>query len=793
MDMTTAQALRARDEGLDTYARNLDLYFDDNDIEARGDRFVVYLDAAEIITGILGMYDFFDPIHLVLKTSFWTDRALACCLALRGHFGPIHLLPPHQPEVAEKTRQHSIFQDKRGAKPKDDAQAFFDAIRSEYPLDTMDLPDVDKTWNPQQRRYYEVWFQTLQCIRGTWQERFVLWSKTGGLVPQTAEQIDRQFGHREGIRTLTRDPDFHKIFLGLADHPGRRHLVHNNLKDAVSILMLRTLVRKYKRGLTTTIPLFMDPHGVFSHVIRVAEVEDDFAVEAPSGRLRSVFRTCEYLAFSAALPRDTLESLRPLRGSLHTALAKEDSDAMRAALEEISLPEHDRPFSDLLRENRYTGFVHRVWLPFVESMQASNQSIPKLLHGIIDELPDKVSRQGEREDLRLDIEQRLNSLTTSIHDWSRKWDEVYDLCSVFWTAVGDLRQRFPASNSDTVLRDMGMLQFALPKEVHSELVKDLLALHDGGSAQQGAVIGGLVDVCMDLQETSRPNDSPRGGSDLHRAVYLLYVLERFDWILRIYDRYFHHGQQPAHFSIHLMYARAVLEPRRQASVDAVRGAFDLVEHLRALQTSTEDQEERALLAIGIAYIYFKVWQYKGFHPAWGHRPQSAVPAVLSEGDELIDMSVKAAKDSLSLFAQARAAAEEKTGNRQRESLEEVYAINLLLYVLVEGARGQRQHRIQMDDAMLHLLSFKGDSTLWQFRYDDTLGRYCHRLAQSTPVVERRETLLADAERYFSDAIRLTDDSRVKTHFLMLQADRSTGDGALKGEKSGIEGTELGSV
>src|SRR6185369_8433900 len=90
-------------------------------------------------------------------------------------------------------------------------------------------------------------------------------------------------------------------------------------------------------------------------------------------------------------------------------------------------------------------------------------------------------------------------------------------------------------------------------------------------------------------------------------------------------------------------------------------------------------------------------------------------------------------------------------NKKRAPQKKVYALNNYLYYLVEGAEDSNLR--QMVQAAETLSSFAEDRSVWQYRFDDTLARYFHRMATTKQnEVEWKDSMEA-AKLHIEKALR----------------------------------------
>ena len=399
-----------------------------------------------------------------------------------------------------------------------------------------------------------------------------------------------------------------------------------------------------------------------------------------------------------------------------------------------------KPLPEVIADLKHLTFLENVWLPYAAMTQVEQAA--RALVTAAQQL--KQSREFQEG-----VEEAINSTKEALARNVREYRWVSSLWTKLDVAVEALSSgirtggvdRFdPSLHADRidVSKDLGLIRFGLSNDVRERVQAVFEALMLGGEAAKSACVS-VVTSCY------RGRGEPTSESEnLLIAISILWILKLDREIIDLMAGI----ETDLHYSVALIFAAATFRSRRERA----RGERTL-RQLEARYRNAKDPHERASLAIGIAYLFFHLWKCLGFVATWGQTDETAGLASARESAELIDSALTYAKEAAALL---------NVNDPKR-----VYALNQYLYYLVEACDDRR--RPEMTEAANKLLEYKRAPDVWQYRFDDTLGRYFHRLALSIKNRDRRTELLAASKRHLDDALQHAyGDEEVITHHSQLE-------------------------
>lgn len=716
------------EEEIARFRDNLDLYLDEMTLASSGHPVAVIFDTADVRDAVVGMYAFDNGNDGINVRAFQRDRTLVQCLAVSGRLGSISLLPPHQSELRELI-QGDFRIGHRARDPKAFASQFIKAVTEDAPLDETQRQDQQQEHF---RTHAKIYFKAIQCVDGLWQRRLKTWYE-GGML---------EFIPHARFSTLASPDEFHSLFEQLEALNSERHIKdRNNFADATAIGMLMTMVSDFNAGKPgAAAPLFFDPNGTFGAVVERAKLESKLRLKINGHRSSLPFRGADYFVFRTIFSMNQPEDLSGLRAEIEKILSVSQPGDLKEAINRIVVS--DVSLKELLDDLREFAFVRQVWVPFVERVHGPNAQF--LLDRLVNQLAlDQVKLEKQAE---AGLEKTLAALTEETHNI----DVVRQLWQQLDPHVKDLLKRYPHVND--ILRDVGLLQFAFPKRDSQKIELCLRGLLLGDDRERKKA---YFDVVSSYYKALKSlDDQPLNDEQAENLAKIAAVL----WALRMHKQLIAllSGIPLPHYSLKLVYARAIFADGRDAEP-----GLRMLQDIEALFHQTQEGAVRADLGVGIAYLYFGLWQFKGFEPRWSEAGGFQPPAVTDEGKNLIESAVTFAAQAYHLFDRQREdnAAPELS---PEAGLKQGYALNLYLYYMVEGTVGDK-YRAERLDAAGRLLSYKKNSKVWQYRYDDTLARHFHRLALTAESRSQWEQWVSTAASLFDEALASAKDSAVVAH------------------------------
>lgn len=101
-------------------------------------------------------------------------------------------------------------------------------------------------------------------------------------------------------------------------------------------------------------------------------------------------------------------------------------------------------------------------------------------------------------------------------------------------------------------------------------------------------------------------------------------------------------------------------------------------------------------------------------------------------------------------------------NDETDLQKKVYALNQYIFYSVEGEDDKIFDEIKQTTRIL--ANFKANPLVWQFRYDDTLARYFHRLSIMAENPQEKRKYIDWAMERINDALQRSDGDRDIEHY-----------------------------
>lgn len=721
----------------------------------------LFFDTFDVITAVLGLQEYIvdarDGTSVVPKEkleSFHTPAALVDCLLAGGWLGTFHLLPPHQAEFLRKLDNRDVFQ--RVKWPDKRIPDFLHAIgiRDEgervVRLESMN-EDQRRKFIRKQADSADRFFKAFQCVRESWWKRLNRWrggAAMGGppLLDTTLPELD----YRKLIATKEFSTILQEFERGrqMTQTPyGTSPASVNNLADAVALAMLIELTRRFNAGESNRLPRFFDSKEQFGKVAQRAKVEAQLRVNVGPHK-SSVLVGADYLIYKATFRRSPAErgTGRSTRSSpvglpeIHQAIGhivgKDPTETLRA-LDWVQLSD-GRYLGEVITELLRLSFLRNVWLNDLAEVELAQFASDY----------QAAVKEMATEDFKAQVQSEIAATKQAL----RQDADEYKRLSTAWInlqhRVLQLRSsgRVPRDPQFHPIRDLKLVRFVLPPNVQQrvgEMMKSLLS----SSIEDRDITGQpgwyqLVDAYFGT-----------GLENAQLAAAALWPMLAYDSIVELL-----HGliDKCDDHSIHVIYAAACIELGNESELNRSEKLLgSMVESFRREEASMATEAAGAWRlgqrAMGIAYLYFHIWQSRGYKATWREfddRTTDRTPQEEERGRSLIASAVEFAQKADDCFRRA-----DRSGLRPDPEMriERVYAANQLLYYLVEqGDPGQEK---AMEIAARALESLKRWRDAWQSTFDDSLARHHHFLASRSPDAVTWDRLLELAIRYSEAAVK----------------------------------------
>ncbi len=739
-------------ERVEWFLKNLEFQLQDLALERDGITCDIYLDTSDVRDSVLGMLAFHDPAEGFegddFERNFNSKRTLVHSLAASGWLGKIHMLPPHQAEFL--TLLNIYFGDRTESRLETLANSFIKAVKIRGSTDVdVDVVAINKMNEEELIRFVnqqagsaEKFFKTVQCINGNWQTRLWNWREK-----RILELERKEYDYTLLIHT--------KTFKKLKDafQSKRRDKPISNFADAMAVCMLIQLFDKFKSGEHKNgeprhIPRFFLSSRLFRSALRIADVESELQWEDSTGQRLSVLRDEDYFVFKsmfrpppgAVQPRASYmaeftspESIRRVRDRM-AELLKAQRPLTEGLINQIDVA--GKPLIEVIADFERLGFLENVWLSY-----AAVTEVKGAARRLIEAARDLSDSDKFWQGVGHAVLETRNSLRRNVDEYKA----IHSLWTQFKSKADALRTLLGGSIDETfdIFWQLGLLRFSFPEAAENRINHVLKALLSGGEEERNARAS-VIAACQ-----SRHSSGEGSVEDLALASAGLWVTKMYPELIKLYERV----RVFPHFSLKTIYAAALFRVNRSSAL-----GVSLLNELEEQHARSKDQLERGDLSVGVAYLNFHLAESLGFRASW----RESSPAVAEDGNEEIrtpiNKAISFAKDAYCAL---------KGGNLKKR----VYALNQYLYYMVEG--GGDELIEEMNRVAVELVEYKrSDRETWQYRFDDTLARYYHRLARSTKSDVRWEEFMTAAVRRSEEAWEgAHGDEEVEMNMDRIRAER----------------------
>lgn len=762
------------------FNRNIELQVEDVELERQEKTIVYYFDTADIQGALLGMQDLYQERFNRIefnKFEFDGKRTLIRSLLSSKRLGQIRLLPPHQDEFISnlkrgfRTWTRSEWRDKVvdfiskvGLSPE---RYLSLRIETQEPNKIVSLlkEDVD-----QAEKLFKV-FQNLL----PWHRKLGIW--------QRKELI--HFENTKVDPAILTSPAFELLERKLNNHPERQDKYINNITDALAWAHLFHLVKQFNSQSSPILPRFYSPDTKFSlqsilksplNKERLTEKEetlqDALKCKSTVGNL-SVLRDDDYYLFKVAFRSYSFSasSSRYIRSkdekdekliALYAQLKKLiPSDELPETEEELPIESFNKlsyegkPIVDFIEELQQLTFFRSEWLKgdlYKDSWEALTD-VHQYLNEV-EQMQETFQHKKYQEAVRMvinDIEGKIDVKVQAFSSIPGFWKPLNE-------EIKNLESRIHRDSSgvNDYYRDLGLLRYGFPQDIRFKVRNVLEGLCSGEAAR---IENSYVEFIEDYLAARfyRSEDA----NSLMAATAILLALRMYKDVFELLK-----DKELGHFSLQIAYAEMLLNLGRKGMHDKEycwKNGRKIMESLRQLQSSSSvTPQESAELCVGLAYLFYHAWRFKDNDAEW--RKVSLASIHHSEDSkrwqDLIDRAISYASRAYTLLGPDRLQLK-------------VYALNQYVFCLVEGGVTGRLPEIK--EAAQLLAQYKSESHLWQFRYDDTLSCFHHRLAVYARTEEEWEEHINDALGLIEEARRKSDkDTEVESHYYILKALKARG-------------------
>jgi hypothetical protein len=726
------------------FLANLDLQLQDLAAEARGAEIRLYFDASDVRDALLGMDAFYVPGGGFAVERFATRETLVRSLAVSGWLGAIHMLPPHQAEFL------TLLEGDFGLPADAGASAFADraheflatvGIHESSAPRLQDLPPevLDRVIH-QQAGQATKFFNAIQCIRGVWPQRLKRMYRSENLA------IDTSRTDYSALIDTSRFPILKAEF-----DRRRRSQTRNNFADALAVHILMSKVTESEGPTPRHAPRFFASTRLFSRATRAAEKRmrqpemrerHPDLVDLPSVSSKAL-RTADYFIFKAIF-RPPVEMRKRIPESSRGFSADELREFSSRVEHALAHPDHlteesvgripivGKLLVEGINDLTRLAFLENVWFPFfarneVEDVRVAAEETAKAL----------TSNLFFKEGVSRAVDDAKRALKSNTDEYARArtlWIQLERLPRL-------MRAERPATGVfDDVLMHFGLIRFSLPPATHKRIESMLTDLISDDVNERIAARRRFITAWHHGVTSARSRISEVDlEANMFVAVAVLWSIGGYAELMRLVLE----ARLLPHSALKVMFVAAALQ-----SGSCLDTADDILADLIG-DYPTLIGRDQGTLAVGLAYLHSRRWEYLGFRPEW------LDPHAEAEGDSagraLIIEAARYAKHACELL---------RSETEPHLAALRVYATNQYLFYLVEA--GDRATVSEMKTLSQQLGAAHGQKHLWMYRYDDTLAAYFQFLASIAENESQKTELLREAFVHIVSASRAAPgDPRVK--------------------------------
>ena len=714
---------------------NVSLQVNDLDIEDKGNIFDIYFDTVDVRKSILGMYAFYShDVNKFIIDEFNEKATLVQCLALSGWLGKIRMFAPHQSELLnlididfgiDKYTDH-----KRRIEEFFDEISFYDQTKIAVAIDKMNDEAIN-SFVRQQAGNAEYLFKSIQCIRhGNWQSRLKY------LINNKLLRFD-YFPHKyEEIFASELFYSINKLF-----EKRRPGMSRNNYADAAVLTILVYLLEKFKKGESNHIPLFYASTPIFCDVIKEANKEDLFIIAKEANNM--ILRNAEYFIYKCTfrpqprLPKDIKkkitwksEDLRSLNEELIN-ISKASQMITPELLEGVRY--NEKNILELIIDLKRYSFLENIWLRLL-----AEEDVRKAKYEIITE--------SSKERFRAKIGEFVSKTKAKLKENVKSYLDLV----AFYSKLNYASQEYITTRKEKslqdidVFKDFALIRFDFPDNSKQKIQDIVLAListeEEANKDAIHAIFQHLFDITEEISE---------------KNIINLSIVSAILWIARM-DRVLIEKlgtlKERPHYSLNIVYAASIF----RSGINISNG-LDVIKNIENSYMSESNPKHKAGMAVGLGYLYFHLWLAMGNRPLWRNMKQVSIDKKHQEKNKLIENAIKYVSEAYGLL--------------DHDPIKKAYALNQYLYYMVEGSDDSRIE--EMGKVAAQLALYRENISLWNYRYDDTMARYFHRVSSYVEDIEEKKRLLDSALYHINQAIsKNLGDIEIDNYMTQLSTERS---------------------
>jgi hypothetical protein len=722
----------------------------------------LFFDTADVRRALLGANEYISwqgsaASMAVNVAEFDKPQVLVDCLIAAMLLGPFSMLPPHQAELLRQLRDNNAFE--RVPKKLDQTSFLRQiGIDSRWGTDDTDEEVLRETLEAHAGEKTERFFKAVQCIGMPWWDQLRKLTQKNMFV-EGVERFD--------YPTLLKRKELPRLLSAFKNNRPKNNrpniaddmITRNDFADAMSLLMMIDLTRRFKKGESKIVPRFFDSSGLFGLAASEAEVAAELMIV--SDRLKSSVLVSAKELICATSLKCSREEPAPFLAKLKEAVAGLDQasdDSQRFD----ELARNLIPFlGPQLQQFLDLSFLEGVWLRTaaldelrdIRKRWVADSAFTDQFRGVIDQTVGaslKGVLNGASE-YRI-VSNAWAGLRLEVVAWRKKQLERRSRTAEFQLDVGMFRFGARPEMIDCVRRS---LEAFVDDQVEDEDITKLREWHE------------LLACCIDLEVRRETRPNKDGLSSTEFVAGALWALDAHSKLIEFLRS---HIASTCPFIVRVIYFAAMLRLGRDLR-KVENGIEDLCHKVEELKSLSEARgqvlEDLMIQSSSAAYLWFRLWRARYIDPPqWrrgsGSGGQQHGPGTTSRylgaAIEYVDLAYDCAQEISS--------AEDYWRERQ------IYVANQRLCYLVE--RGDESRITDMDAAYDKLEGYQQAAKgLWQPTYSDTLARYWAFRAHHASDARTWTQFMDEANRHFKQAFS-ADDPEVKSFGAYLMRTEAAG-------------------
>lgn len=492
------------------------------------------------------------------------------------------------------------------------------------------------------------------------------------------------------------------INIGFAELKPKRNQA--NVNDAMVLCTLNQKLKDFKTNRSNVIPIFYDPSELFNDIIKKSLRIDDFTVTVNSVRF-CIIQNHDYFSIQALIKQ--LEN-KPLI-SEENRKSYEECQNLKNKID-INLDESDNIDTKHIKEIKNfidTKFIKLFWI---------NDKQEKI------ELISNIKKRLNNIEVRTELETDLSSIRKDIKERVKYYYVFRNTFIALMNAHEIIKKKFTKNlvanyGADSIdldiFRDYGLTRFSMYSGNCEELQKtvhDLFSLNrkDGFLVDQLSKTGGY------LTESYIKPDHPGSQEKLGIGIAVLWILEKYDLIIKILDKYYNNYE---YYSLGFFHAATLVKYKH--NVKQIKKVLSILNYIEISHGQRYSPYDNYKTAIGTSYIYYHLWEannHKKFRNTL--EEPNKLNSKLSKIDSYLLKAIQFAEIAIRYLQKKNFyMGEEHRRNKY------YYIVNNYIYYITMGCSNAQFEVLGDYISILENIKTVDVKNYWQYRFDDTLALY----------------------------------------------------------------------